>query len=192
MKRIARTLTQGLKAVLNGLEHAHEGELLGRGAKAAALTRPAGTGGSPLAMPSPAAIAPVRRVLLATLKTVRPDAVRFALEFCERMHADLVVAAPVQSREVRAAIRRGMKTVGLPAPKMTFVECGSDLICCVHRYVAAHAEVLFVVASADDALIADDASRSFARQVRRPSVPWVVVAGGRGDAAGGKSRSDAA
>lgn len=190
MKRIAKTLSRSLKAALSGLEHAHEGELLGRGAKAAALAGPKAKAANRPATPPDgltrlAVVPRTRRVVLAVGDAVQPEAARYALEACDRLKTDLVVMAEPGDAATEAAIRRSVELLRPRAPGLSFIACHMDLLCCVRRYVAAHADVLFVVASDTDGFAEDLSAQVGGPAARGANVPWVVVsrsAGGSGAA----------
>ncbi len=189
MKRIAKTLRQSLKAALSGLEHAHEGELLGRSAKAAALADPraADRAATPPDTSVHLAVVPrARRVVLAVGDAIRPEAARYALEACDRLKADLVVMAEPGDTDTDAAIRRSIASLRPRGPGLSFIACHVDLLCCVRRYVAAHADVLFVVASDADGFAEDLSVQVGGPAARGANVPWVVVSGSAGG--GGAAR----
>jgi hypothetical protein len=189
MKRIARTLSRSLKAALSGLERAHEGELLGRSAKAAALGgrqaahRPATPPDTSARL---AAVPRTRRVVLAVDDAVRPEATRYALEACDRLKADLVVMAEPGDTATETAIRRSIESLRPRGLGLSFIGCHTDLLCCVRRYVAAHADVLFVVASDADGFAEDLSVQVGGPAARGANVPWVVVS--RGAAGGNVAR----
>lgn len=189
MKRIAKNLSRSLKAVLNGLEHAHEGELLGRGAKAAALAGHKAVD-RPATLPDVSAhltvVPRARRVVLAVGNAVRPEAARYALEACDRLKADLVVMAEPGDMDTETAIRRSVESLRPRGPGLSFIACHADLLCCVRRYVATHADVLFVVASDADGFAEDLSVQVGGPAARGANVPWVVVS--RGAANGNTAR----
>lgn len=183
MKRIAKNLSRSLKAVLNGLEHAHEGELLGRSAKAAALVGHKAVDRRATAPDVSAHLTVVpraRRVVLAVGDAVRLEAARYALEACDRLKADLVVMAEPGDTATETAIRRSVESLRPRGPGLSFIACHADLLCCVRRYVAAHADVLFVVASDADGFAEDLSAQVGGPAARGANVPWVVVSRGAG------------
>lgn len=194
MKRNATFLTNALKSVLQGLGQAHHGEMLSPHAKLSALAT--GTRDSTnlasgrleaaeVAAAGARALARPRRVVLAAGTSVSRDAARYAVDVCDRLSADLVVISAADGTNGDAAIRRTIEALLLPGVSWTMFNCGeSDLLCCVRKYVAAHAGVMFVVTDAADLTGAlGVSSRSGARPqpARQVNVPWVVVAGGRDD-----------
>lgn len=195
MKRNATSLTNALKSVLQGLGQAHHGEMLSPHAKLSALAAGARdstnlapdrleAAEAPPGGPSRAVARP-RRVVLAAGASVGRDAVRYAVDVCDRLSADLVVMSAADGTNADAAIRRTIEALLLPGMSWTMFNCGeSDLLCCVRKYVAAHADVMFVVTDAMDlAGVLGVSSRSGGRPqpARQVNVPWVVVAGGRDD-----------
>lgn len=194
MKRNATSLTNALKSVLQGLGQAHHGEMLSPHAKLSVLA--AGTrdstnlasGRLEAAEVAPAgarALARPRRVVLAAGTSVSRDAARYAVDVCDRLSADLVVMSAADGTNGDAAIRRTIEAVRLPGTSWTLIGCESDLLCCVRKYVAAHAGVMFVVTDAMDltgALGVSSRSGGRPQPARQVNVPWVVVTGGHDDA----------
>jgi hypothetical protein len=124
-----------------------------------------------------------RRVLLAATPAVSRDAVRYAVDVCDRLQANLVVMSAFEGTNADASIRRVVEAVRLPGTSWTLMHCnGPDLHCCVRKYVTAHADVMFVVTDASDltgALGLASPSAGNQRSARQVNVPWVVVSGGR-------------
>lgn len=188
MKRNTTSLTRALKSVLQGLNQAHHAELLSPERKLRALASGAAGAAQAVKLPEPASGGRMppgrpRRVVLAASPAVSRDAVRYAVDVCDRLQADLVVMSASEGTNADASIRRAIEAARLPGTSWTLMNCnGPDLLCCVRKYVAAHVDVMFVVTDEKDltgALGVSSSSAGRAQPARQVNVPWVVVSGGR-------------
>jgi hypothetical protein len=176
-KRRPRGLFADLDQAMKGLAHAHLGDYLPDQEKRAVLGVPepvrlsiALPAGDRLATPADSR----RRVALAVQGEVKPGALRYARNACERMDADLDVLTDLSDGQIQGAI--DPQTQPLAAGhRLEIVRLGRDLLAGILDYARRRRGLLFVVVSADDAV----AERLIvgSTQQRHLDVPWVVVTG---------------
>ena len=171
MQRLWKQLTQAA----NALAYADAGEFMPLDEKKAVLGVTPAEPPPQVTRPSPT-VEPRRRVALAAEKGLGAATLRYALDVCARLDADLeVLAGPgVAELSQRIDLVRQGRDVNYHVLRL-----GKDFLADVTRYAWNTPSLLFVVTGAGDGL-AERATNPDAGRLGIPSqVPWVVVAEGR-------------
>lgn len=171
LQRLWKQLTQAADA----LAYADAGEFMSLDEKKATLgVKPTEPTPHPR-RPSPV-LEPRRRVALTAERALGPATLRYALDVCDRLDADLEVLAgpgvPDLSRRIDLALQGRDVTFRV-------LRLGEDFLADVTRYARNAPSLLFVITGAGDGL-AERVANPQGRRAGIPSqVPWVVVADGR-------------
>ncbi len=119
--------------------------------------------------------APQRRIALVAEQSLQPGALRYAVNVCERLSAQLELLAGPAVDAVEAAVADACRENRIP---WRVIPLGADCLAELAQYAKTAKGLLFIVASAEDAAVAATVEQ---RRVRRQGfsgrVPLVLVAG---------------
>jgi hypothetical protein len=194
VKRKLNGFVAGVSGAVNGFGPAfrnawraaaqvQDGEFLPVWRKVEALdgVRSAGAAASPVADPREERVtradARRKRVVLAVGDRLHANVADYALDVCERMGADLEILARCDAKPIESMLRGLMPSHRSAVVRVDVIGSQPDVLRAVRRYVATHAGVLFVVASALEGFEAAIAVDRAGRGDCSCSVPWVMVAG---------------
>jgi len=119
--------------------------------------------------------APQRRVALVAEQSLQPSALRYAVNVCERLSAQLELLAGPAVNAVEAAVSDACRKNRIPWP---VIPVGANCLAELAQYAKTAKGLLFVVASAEDAVVAASVEQRRGKvQHFSGSVPPVLVAG---------------
>jgi hypothetical protein len=119
--------------------------------------------------------APQRRVALVAEQSLQPSALRYAVNVCERLSAQLELLAGPAVNAVEAAVSDACRESRIP---WRVIPVGADCLAELAHYAKGAKGLLFVVASAEDAAVAASVEqRGGRRRQFSGRVPLVLVAG---------------
>lgn len=177
MKSRMKNFWEEARRAAGALQYANSAEFLMQRDKEAVLRH--GLGGElQTASRSAAAVgapAPQRRVALVAEQSLQPAALRYAVNVCERLSAQLELLAGPAVDAVEAAVSDACRENRIP---WRVIPVGADCLAELARYAKTAKGLLFVVASAEDAVVASSVEqRRGGRQRFSGRVPLVLVAG---------------
>jgi hypothetical protein len=119
--------------------------------------------------------APQRRVALVAEQSLQPAALRYAVNVCERLSAQLELLAGPAVDAVEAAVSDACRQNRIP---WRVIPVGADCLAELAEYAKTAKGLLFVVASAEDTAVAASVEQPRSRRQRfNGRVPLVLVAG---------------
>jgi hypothetical protein len=178
MKSRMKNFWDEARRAAGALQYANSAEFLMQRDKEAVLRH--GLGGElQTASRSAAAVmsapAPQRRVALVAEQSLQPGALRYAVNVCERLSAQLELLAGPAVAAVEAAVSDACRENRIP---WRVIPVGADCLAELAHYAKTAKGLLFVVASAEDAVVASSVEQRRGRRQRFSGrVPLVLVAG---------------
>ena len=173
MKKHKRSFAQDMRRAFNALAYAHLGEMVSETTKRDLVgdespdrterLKPVGRGAS---IP----VVRRKRVALVVDGRIRPGALRYALNACTRLDADLEVLTNLPEAKIEEAIAREDLVPGFVCQVF---QLGTDLLSGITKHVRSHTNTIFIVTSATDAL-ADKFVTDYPDGLDT-HVPWLVV-----------------